>query len=201
MSLVLASGETFAGYWIEASSAGEGWASCTEARTGPRPPVALKLVAPELAEDEVFGERFLGVAARGCDRPPARPADHAAGEPRDGSTSSRVTWAGATEDAAPPEGMGPAVAVAMVPRWERARRGAPRELVHRDVKPANVSSRRAGSVPERLRGDEAMAAERSLTDTGQLVGTLDYVAPEQIRAEGIDGRPTSTRSAACSTSA
>ena len=34
-----------------------------------------------------------------------------------------------------------------------------------------------------------------------MVGTLDYLAPEQIRGEPVDGAPTATRSAACCTSA
>ena len=59
--------------------------------------------------------------------------------------------------------------------------------MHRDVKPANVLVDEDGhayltdfGVTKQLGGDT--------TETGQLVGTLDYVAPEQIRGETVDGR-------------
>jgi ABC-type branched-subunit amino acid transport system substrate-binding protein/streptogramin lyase len=62
-----------------------------------------------------------------------------------------------------------------------------RGLVHRDVKPANVlidedvhAYLTDFGVTKQLGGDS--------TDTGQIVGTLDYLAPEQIRGEAVDAR-------------
>src|SRR5206468_10377473 len=76
-------------------------------------------------------------------------------------------------------------------------------LVHRDVKPANVLLSPA-TPPARI-GHLYLAdfglTKKSLsgsgiTKSGQFVGTIDYVAPEQIRSDPVDGR-TDVYSAGC----
>ena len=73
------------------------------------------------------------------------------------------------------------------------------DLVHRDVKPANMlwtpAAAAAGPgrpvrarLPFRLRHQQAQLASAALTAAGQFVGTLDYIAPEQIEGQRIDGR-------------
>ena len=53
-------GGEFAGYRIERSSAVGAWASCTSPSTSRlKRKVALKVLPPELAEDERFRERFI----------------------------------------------------------------------------------------------------------------------------------------------
>jgi hypothetical protein len=65
-------------------------------------------------------------------------------------------------------------------------------LVHRDVKPANVLlSGDPGSEHAYITDfgvARNVATESGLTQTGRFVGTLDYVAPEQISGEPIDAR-------------
>jgi hypothetical protein len=64
-------------------------------------------------------------------------------------------------------------------------------LVHRDVKPSNVLvTGRSGKAHCYLAdfGLSTSASDRSvLTDPRQIVGTIDYVAPEQIRGEEVGG--------------
>jgi DNA-binding beta-propeller fold protein YncE/tRNA A-37 threonylcarbamoyl transferase component Bud32 len=73
-------------------------------------------------------------------------------------------------------------------------------LVHRDVKPGNILLE--GSAPNWRAflcdfGISKLAEDASrLTSTGQFVGTVDYVAPEQIEGEAVDAR-TDVYSLAC----
>ena len=64
------------------------------------------------------------------------------------------------------------------------------KLVHRDVKPANVLLDRSGHAYLCDFGLTKQASSVSgLTGTGPLVGTLEYLAPEQIRREQVDAGP------------
>ncbi|MBL9006651.1 MAG: protein kinase [Myxococcales bacterium] len=68
-------------------------------------------------------------------------------------------------------------------------------VVHRDIKPSNVMivSDPAGPGGERVKvldfGIAKLATERGQTRTGQLMGTMAYISPEQIRsAAHVDGQ-------------
>jgi hypothetical protein len=191
VSLALASGETFAGYRIE-SVVGRGGMGVVyrAADLQLERPVALKVVAPELAEDELFRRRFLKEPklAATLDHPHVVPI-YEAGE-HDGRLYLAMRYVGGSDmrtllrqEGGLPLERALAILEQVAGALDAAHR---RDLVHRDVKPANVLVDEDGhayltdfGVTKQLGGDT--------TDTGQIVGTLDYLAPEQIRGEGISG--------------
>src|SRR5262245_6247490 len=156
-------------------------------------PVALKLIAPELAGDAAFRERFLREArlAASIDHPGILPV-YAAGEV-DGEVYLATRFVAGTDLRALLEEEGPLSPERALPLVEQVA-GAldaahERGLVHRDVKPANVLVDA---------GDHCYLCDFGLTKRlgeggattalGRLAGTLDYLAPEQIRQGDVDAR-------------
>ena len=60
-------------------------------------------------------------------------------------------------------------------------------IVHRDIKPANVFIMGGGGVKIMDFG-VARWMQSSQTQTGAVLGTADYMSPEQIRGQKVDGR-------------
>jgi hypothetical protein len=158
--------------------------------------VALKVLLPALAADERFRARFLreSVLAGTLDSPhvvrtiASGQVDgvlYLAMEHVPGSDLRTLLRAeGALE---------PARALGVVEQIARGLDAAHAAgLVHRDVKPGNIL------VEPRDGGERAaicdfglarhLSSASSLTGDRGFVGTIDYVAPEQIEGDGIDGR-------------
>jgi YVTN family beta-propeller protein len=158
--------------------------------------VALKLLAPQLAEDERFGERLLAESelAASLDHPNIVPI-YEAGE-ADGRIFISMRYvAGQNLRQLLKDGpLPPDKALALVSQVASALDAAhARGLVHRDVKPSNVL---IAPTAGHEGADHVYLADfglsRRLSEVaageGRSLGTVDYVAPEQIRGEEIDGR-------------
>src|SRR3954464_6760185 len=63
-----------------------------------------------------------------------------------------------------------------------------RGIVHRDITPANLMVLKEGSAVKIVDFGIARIGDASMTRTGQVVGTITYMSPEQINAQVVDGR-------------
>ena len=152
--------------------------------------VALKLLAAALAEDEAFRGRFLEESelAASLDHPGVVPI-YAAGE-ADGRLFIAMRYVeGSDLKELLREGpLSPERAIELCGQVAEALDFAhERGLVHRDVKPSNVLLDAREHVYLADFGLTKRLAEPRPAEPG-LFGTIDYIAPEQIRGEEVDGR-------------
>jgi len=187
-------GTEIAGYRIESLIARGGMGEVYLAeQDSPRRKVALKLLSSELAEDVGFRERFAreSEAAASIDHPNVIPI-YASGQ-SEGALFIAMRYVEGTDlrtllaehgPLAPERAVriGAQIADALEAAHEHG-------LIHRDVKPANIL---VGRNDHAYLSDFGLIrrAEVSsgITKTGQFMGTIDYVAPEQIKGQAVDGR-------------
>jgi serine/threonine-protein kinase len=194
----LVPGEQLAGYQIQEQIGRGGMAVVYRAldlRLGRQ--VALKVLAPNLSEDEAFRQRFIreSRAAAGVDHPhiiPVFEAGEAAGML---FIAMRYVGHGDVRSLIEDHGrLRPARAAAITSQVASALDAAHAHgLVHRDVKPGNILLALASDDSDHVYLSDFGLSKHSLTpstltSTGQFLGTLDYVSPEQIQGQPVDGR-------------
>ena len=161
--------------------------------------VALKLIAAEYAENDAFRQRFLHESrvAGAINHPNVIPV-YDAGE-HDGLLYIAMRYVEGTDlrgllDSDAPLELQRAVSIVSQSASALAATHK-RDLIHRDVKPANILL-----VPRTTEDgtDHVYLSDFGLaknlgslsgpTRTGQFMGTVGYVAPEQIRGKGVERR-------------
>jgi hypothetical protein len=161
-------------------------------------PVALKVLAPELSTDDTFRERFLREAqiAAGIDHQNVIPI-HDMGLHEDslyivmryvagGDLKTLLTTAGPLDAEQALNVLEP-VAQALDAAHAHG-------LVHRDVKPANILIQRSadGAVQHVYLTDFGIAKSASfsggLTGAGASIGTVGYMAPEQLEGREVSAQ-------------
>ena len=159
--------------------------------------VALKLLSPQLGEDESFRERFIRESrlAASLDHPNIIPIYEAA-EAEDTFFIAMRYVEGADLRAVLRQGpIEPNRLVTIIDQTANALAAAHAHgLVHRDVKPANILIDR-GDVrgePDHIYlsdfGVAKQTAAPGVTRAGTFVGTAEYSAPEQIEGKELDAR-------------
>lgn len=161
--------------------------------------VALKLIAPERARDETFRRRFTHESrvAAAIDHPHIVPVFEA-GE-TDGVLYIAMRFVAGLDLRALLDREGPlpvTTALRIAGQVASALDAAHRhDLVHRDVKPGNVlvAAGTDSEHPEHIYLTDFGLTKKALSPTGfttagEFVGTVDYMAPEQISGRPVDGR-------------
>jgi YVTN family beta-propeller protein len=193
-------GSQLAGYRIEALIGRGGMGAVYRAEeTELGRNVALKVIASELAEDARFRERFLRESriAASLDHPHIVPIFNAGDD--DGVLFLAMRYVDGTDLAklvADEGALEPQRAIAILEQVAEALDAAHEKgLVHRDVKPSNVLIASAAGKEHAYLADFGLtkrtASLSGVTAPGDVVGTLDYVAPEQITGNEVDARSDS----------
>ncbi len=193
MEVALKPGDKVGAYTIEGTLGRGGMARVYRALAPDGQMVALKLILASLAGDETFRRRFeleTSIARRVSHPNVVRVLDSGVHGTspwltqtlvRGGSLAERLEQRGAlsVQDAL---GVGDAVASGLDAVHDAG-------LIHRDVKPANILLQEDGSA---CITDFGLARDTyndiPLTRPGQTLGTMDYMAPEQIRGTAVSPR-------------
>ena len=182
-------GSTLAGYRIESLIARGGMGVVYRAtQLALERPVALKVIARQLADDEKFRRRFLSESrlAASLEHPAVVPVYDAREDDGELIVAMRLIEGGDLRKLIDREGpLAPSARVHLLGQVAEALDAAHAAgIVHRDVKPHNVL----------IEGERAYLSDfglaKAYAETGpgsgaSIVGTVEYMAPEQWRGERV----------------
>ena len=194
MARDLGPGDDFGEYRIEGLAGRGGMGLVYRARQRrPDRIVAIKVIAPELAADPDFRRRFEreSASAAQIEHPNVIPV-YEVGE-EEGLLYIAMRYVDGVDlgrlraEAGRLEGTRAANLIAQAAAALDAAHA--HGLVHRDVKPGNVLVGASDHVYLTDFGlTKRVSDTRGLTRTGMFVGTVDYVAPEQVEGRSLDAR-------------
>jgi predicted ATPase/class 3 adenylate cyclase len=193
----LSAGSRIGGYLLEEEIGAGGMAVVFRARDERLDrPVALKVLAPRLAADEGFRVRFLeeSRAAAAVDDPHIIPVYEAGEAGGVLFIAMRFVSGGDVRELLHREGALAASRAATIvsPVASALDAAHAAGLVHRDVKPANMLLDSRAGRPDHVYLSDFGLSRRlpssGLTGPGARLGTVAYMAPEQIEGRELDGR-------------
>jgi serine/threonine protein kinase len=164
---------------------------------------AVKAMLPQVAEKPGMKERFLrearAAAAIESDHViPIYQVDEDRGAPYIAMPflkgASLEDWLRKRQQEKPGQALKPAVILKLGREMARGLAAAhDKGLIHRDIKPANIwldgaAGGRVKILDFGLARLSETAGEQHLTQTGIIMGTPSYMAPEQARGDKLDGR-------------
>lgn len=153
--------------------------------------VALKVLSPQLANDQAFTQRFRqeAIAAAKLRHPniitiydvgQSGELNYIVMERLDGHPLASLTRQGPM----PPAQVG-AIVTQIAQALDYAHQ---RGFIHRDIKPSNIMLDSNGHATLMDFGIAKALTGARLTQTGMVIGTPEYMSPEQVAGEDIDGR-------------
>jgi CHASE2 domain-containing sensor protein len=152
-------------------------------------PVALKLINPARVDDEEFRARFVREShvAAGLEHPHVIPVYEAREDSGLLFIAMRLVRGPSLADVLGREApLAPVHAARLIAQVASALGAAhARGLVHRDVKPANILLHERDHTYLTDFGVTRELGADGLTTAGERLGTVDYMAPEQARAERV----------------
>jgi serine/threonine-protein kinase len=166
--------------------------------------VAIKRLHPHLAHDAEFATMFLDEArlAARIQHPNVVQTLDVVSHDNElllvmeyvrGETLSRLLTAARKRKVAIPQRIVSAILIGVLhglgaAHEAKSEQGTPLEIVHRDVSPQNVIVGADGVVRVVDFGVAKAASRAHSTRDGQIKGKLQYMAPEQLKREGVDRR-------------